>query len=206
MRQSLLVCVTLIMGALLCIGGCATQPSRFYVLSSQPYVDTAPAPASPPQGLTIGVGPVNLPPYLDRPQIVTRAGPYELKLAEFDRWAEGLDANFTRVLAENLTLLLPTARVAPYPWSRTTAVDYQVMVEVTHFLSQIGGESVLIADWTLFKGEGQQVLQSGTSRLSAPVAGQGYASVVAAMSQTVADLSREIASATKGLGPRASRR
>ena len=79
-------------------------------------------------------------------------------------------------------------------------------VEVTHFLSQIGGESLLIADWTLFRGEGQQVLMTGKSRFSAAAAGQDYASLVAAMSQTVASLSREIAATIKGMGPRASKR
>jgi uncharacterized lipoprotein YmbA len=77
-------------------------------------------------------------------------------------------------------------------------------VDVTHFLSQVGGESLLIADWILFKGEGQQVLLIGKSRLSAPAGGQDYAAMVAAMSQTVANLSREIAMGIRGVGPRAS--
>jgi uncharacterized protein len=75
---------------------------------------------------------------------------------------------------------------------------------VTHFLSQIGGDSLLIADWTLFKGEGQDALTSGRSRFSASPGGQDYAAIVAAMSQTVASLSREIATAVRGVGPRVS--
>ena len=206
MGQSLLRRAVLIMGALLLGCGCSTTPSRFYVLSAIPQAETSSTTIAPQQGPTIGVGPVTLPRYLDRPQIVTRSGPYELNLADFDRWAEALDTNVTRVLAENLVPSLPAMRVVAYPWSRATPIDYQVMVEVTQFLSQLGGESVLVADWTLFKGEGQQVLLNGKSRLSAPVAGQDYASMVAAMSQTLADLSREVASAAKGLGTRASRR
>jgi uncharacterized lipoprotein YmbA len=79
-------------------------------------------------------------------------------------------------------------------------------VDVTHFLTQVGGESLLIADWILFKGEGQQVLMRGKPHLSASTGGQAYAAVVAAMSQTVASLSRETAAAIKGVGPRASSR
>src|SRR5262249_1920065 len=71
---------------------------------------------------------------------------------------------------------------------------------------QAGGDSLLIADWTLFKGEGQEVLASGTSRFSASPVGQDYAAIVAAMSQTVASLSREIATTIRGLGPRGSLR
>jgi uncharacterized lipoprotein YmbA len=70
----------------------------------------------------------------------------------------------------------------------------------------MGGESLLIADWLLLKGEGPQVVATGKSRLSVPSSGQDYTSMVAAMSQTVAELSREIAAATRGLGPRTSKR
>ena len=92
------------------------------------------------------------------------------------------------------------------PWSRATLIDYQITVDVTHFLSQVGGDSLLIADWTLFKGEGQDVLTSGRSRFSASPGGQDYAAIVAAMSQTVASLSREIATTIRGMGPRVSTR
>jgi uncharacterized lipoprotein YmbA len=198
-----LVAVTL--GASL-LGGCASQPSRFYLLSAMPDSTTASPAMSGPQTPTIGVGPVTLPRYVDRPQIVTRTGPYEIKLAEFDRWAEGLDANFSRVLAENLSLLLPTARVVTSPWPMATPIDYQIIVDVTHFLSQVGGESLLLADWALFQGEGKDMLTSGTARFSAPPSGPDYAAIVAAMSQTVAGLSRELATTIRGMRPRVSTR
>jgi uncharacterized lipoprotein YmbA len=206
MRHCAMALVAVILGAFLVIGGCASQPARFYVLSALPGVETASPATGGEQGPAIGVGQVTLPRYLDRPQIVSRTSPYELKLAEFDRWAEALDANFSRVLAENLSLLIPADRVAVFPWPRGTPIDYQVIVEVTDFTSQIGGESVLIANWTLFRGEGQQGLLRGRSRLRAAAAGQDYAAMVAAMSQTVAALSRDIAAAIKGLAPTASAR
>jgi uncharacterized protein len=204
MYPIMLALVVVPLGASLIVGGCASQPSRFYLLSAVPNTETASLEMSGQQGPTIGVGPVTLPRYVDRPQIVTRTSPYELKVAEFDRWAEALDTNFTRVLAENLSILLPTARVVMSPWPRAIPIDYQVTVDVTHFLSQVGGDSLLIADWTLFKGEGQDALTSGRSRFSASPGGQDYAAIVAAMSQTVASLSREIATAVRGVGPRVS--
>jgi uncharacterized lipoprotein YmbA len=206
MRHLVLALVLVTLGASLMVGGCASQPSRFYLLSALPNPETASLGTSGARGPTIGIGPVTLPRYVDRPQIVTRTGSYELKLAEFDRWAEGLDANFSRVLADNLSLLIPTARVAVFPRPRVISIDYQITVDVTHFLSQAGGESLLIADWVLSKGEGQQVLMSGKSRLSAAAGGQDYAAIVAAMSQTVGGLSREIAAAIRDVEPRASAR
>src|SRR5262245_7503560 len=190
----------------LLVGGCASQPSRFYLLSALANPEIASPGTSGQQGPTIGVGPVTLPRYVDRPQIVTRTSPYEIKLAEFDRRAEALDTNFSRAFDENLSLLHPTTRVVISPWSRATLIDYQITVDVTHFLTQVGGHSLLIADWTLFKGEGQEVLTSGRSRFSASPSGQDYPAIVAAMSQTVASLSREIATTIRGMGPRVSTR
>ena len=204
MRQHVLVLTLLTLCLSLLAGGCASQPARFYLLSALPNTEAAFMGASGAQGPAIGVGPVTLPRYTDRPQIVTRTGPYELQLAEFDRWAESLDANFARVLADNLSLYIPTSRVLVSPWPRSTAVNYQVVIDVTHFLSQVGAESLLIADWTLLKGEGPQALTSGKARFSVPSGGQDYAAIVAAMSQTVASLSQEIATAIRGVGPRAS--
>jgi uncharacterized lipoprotein YmbA len=206
MHPIVLALLAVTSGVSLLVGGCASQPSRFYLLSAMPSIETASPATSGQQDLTIGVGPVTLPRYVDRPQIVTRSGPNQITLAEFDRWAEALDTNFSRVLAENLSILLPTARVVMSPWPRATSIDYQVTVDVTHFLSQVGGDSLLIADWLLFKGEGQDVLASGNSRVTASPAGQNYAAIVAAMSQTVASLSREIATAFRGVGPRVSAR
>jgi uncharacterized lipoprotein YmbA len=49
----------------------------------------------------LGVGPVRLPAYLDRREIVTRAGPARLEVASVDHWAAPLDVLFTSVLAED---------------------------------------------------------------------------------------------------------
>ena len=201
-----LALVAVTWGASLLVGGCASQPSRFYLLSALPSTETGSPVTSGQQGTTIGVGPVTLPRYVDRPQIVTRTSPYELKLAEFDRWAEALDTNFSRALAENLSLLLPSARVVTSPWPRATPIDHQITVDVTHFVSQVGGDSLLIADWTLFRGEGPDVLGSGRSRFTASPGGPDYAAIVAAMSQTVASLSREIATTVASVGSRVSTR
>jgi uncharacterized protein len=189
------------------LGGCiSTQPARFYLLTALSRLEATPQVAPGARGPAIGVGPVVLPKYLDRPQIVTHASRYEVKVAEFERWAEPLEVNFTRVFAENLASLIPTDRLAVYPWPRSTPIDYQVTLEVIDFLGRFGGESALITWWTLSRGEGQEVLASRKSEFSAAVEGGQYESLAAAMSQTLADLSREIAAAIKTRGPEATAR
>src|SRR5207245_3850273 len=74
--------------SLLVLSNCAnTPPTRFYVLPSLTGAETASLSSPVKPDLTVGVGPVTLPPYLDRPQIVTRASRAKLELGEFDQWA-----------------------------------------------------------------------------------------------------------------------
>jgi uncharacterized lipoprotein YmbA len=187
--------------------GCAsTQPSRFYVLSDLRSMEAAQQVAPAGQGPVIGLGPITLPKYLERPQIATLASRYELTFGEFDRWAEPFETTFARALAEQLSTLIPTERIAIYPWPRGMSIDYQVSVEVTHFFGQIAGASTLMANWTIMRDEGKEVVVSRKSRFSAHAAGQGYEAVVAAMSQTVAELSREIAAAIRAPVPAAPAR
>jgi hypothetical protein len=182
-----------VMACLLLLIGCATPASRFYVLSPLP------ATAATGQGLAIGVGPVDLPDYLDRPQIVTRTSQNELTLAEFDRWAGPLKDNFIQVLAENLATLVPSQRVAVYPWKRATPVDYQVVVKVIRFDRTVGGESVLNTRWSIFSGDGKQELVTREMSYTDNPAGEDYPATVAALNQTLAAFSRDVAGVLKQL-------
>ena len=182
---------------LLVLGGClGTPPTRFYLLPTLTDV-SAPA-ATGERALTIGVGPVTLPPSLDRPQIVTRASQAQLHVAEFDQWAASLQDTVARVLAENLSLLLPTARVVRHPWPRTTEIDQQVLLEVTRFDRMMGGEVVLVARWSLLGAAGQELTRR-QARFSAPAGGSDYEATVTAMGRTLEALSRNIAATVQSL-------
>ena len=95
------------------IAGCAvTQPANFYTLSpaAEPTVAKRSA-----EGLVVGLGPITLPQYLDRPDIVTREGANQMQLAEFNKWAEPLEPMLTRIMAEDLYALLDASDVIPIP-------------------------------------------------------------------------------------------
>jgi len=191
------------------LGGCIgkSSPSKFYVLSALPHPETTKKVAAAEQGVAIGVGPVSLPPYLDRPEIVTRSGGNKLHLAEFDRWAEPLRQNFTRVLAQNLSNLIPTDRAALYPWERSVPINYQVVVEVAHFEGSADGNGLLMARWSIFGADGKQELLAGQSSISESIGPpQDYEATVSAMSRSLADFSREIAAAIKTLSQQTPQR
>ncbi|HEY5869924.1 MAG TPA: PqiC family protein [Candidatus Tectomicrobia bacterium] len=182
---------------LLVLGGClGTPPSRFYLLPT--LTDVSSPAAMGERALTIGVGPVTLPPYLDRPQIVTRASRAQLHLAELDQWAASLQDTVARVLAENLSLLIPTAWVVLHPWPRTTVIDRQILLEVTRFDRTMGGEAVLVARWSLLGAAGQE-LAMRKAHFSAPAGGPDYEATVTAMGRTPEALSHDIAATVQDL-------
>jgi uncharacterized lipoprotein YmbA len=194
MHRFLPACVWTMLGvSLLGLSGCASSPpTRLYVLPSLTSTDTV-APAVQ-RNFSIGVGPVTLHPYLDRPQIVTRASRAKLILAGFDHWAASLRDLVTRALAENLSLLVPTDRVVLHPWSRTTEPDYQVTVEVMQFDAGPGGEVVLAAHWRILSTNEKELVMR-KSRFTAAAGGQEYEATVTAMGRTLDALSRDMAAA-----------
>ena len=109
------------------------DPSRFYALTSLPRTGQRAENTAGTNALALGIGPVKFPGYLDRQQLVTRISQNRFAVAENDRWAEPLEENFSRVLSQNLSILLQTDRMVAYPWERSQRPTYQVQVEVLRF-------------------------------------------------------------------------
>ncbi len=179
---------------------CASNaPSRFYVLSSLTGTGGEPEMASDKRLVTIGIGPVELPAYLDRQQVVTRVSANELHLAGFDEWAEPLGDNFTRVLMENLSVLLSKDLFTIFPFRGSQSINYQVEMEVIRFDGRLGGDASLMTRWSIFGEDDKKLLLTKKSSFKEATRGPGYEALVAAQSKTVEALSREIAGAIKGL-------
>ena len=193
-HRFLALVAVLLLALVICLSACAgkSASSTFYVLSSLPQPTVSAA-----EGTTIGVFPVAMPEYLDRPQIVTRVSENEIKLDEFSRWAEPLKESFTRALVQNLSSLLKTAKVIKTTESIHLPVTLQVWAEVVQFDGSLGGDVVLIAKWGVFEQEGKKLLLGKRSSYKEPTGAATYEAFVAAESRAIAALSREIAEAIK---------
>jgi hypothetical protein len=181
--------------------GCASKSPNYYVLHSLQSEAPGVKMATSESDLTIGVGPIKIAEYLDRPQMVTRSTPDSLQFAEFDKWAEPLDKNLARVLAENLSILLSTDRVVVFPWAGSMHPLYQVTVDVAQLEYTVDGKAMLVANWSVFGDDGQKLLTTKRSRLSVPVQSTGFEEIASAQSRAVEEMSREI-SACIGSLPR----
>lgn len=185
------------MATALLLAGCIapTEPSRFYVLSAvEPLTERT------PNGIAVSVGPVTVPKYLDRPEIVTRPTPNALDLAQYDRWGGRLEDNVVQVLAEDLSRRLKTSRVSTFPAEAATGADVRVMATITSFECVGGGECVLDARWRLSDAKGNRPSIVRTFHAEEKPAGASYADKVAAMSRTLNDLAVTVADAIEKRG------
>lgn len=170
--------------AVLLLTACGTtKPSTFYALDSN---------ASPAENKTseiadnvkIGIEPVIVPNYLNRPQIVTRDDDgVTLKISEFNRWAEQIGDVFPRVLAAAIS------ETAKYPAAKQINLNrdlfpYRLFVEVLRFDAAFGKESVLDAWWTVMTRDGKVIRRARTT-LTEP-AGDTYADIAASEQRLIA--------------------
>jgi uncharacterized lipoprotein YmbA len=187
------------------LSGCATfsprpDPSRFFTLSSLPETEKARLKNSTrPEKMFLGIGPIKFPGYLDRGEIVVRSAQNRFDVSENDRWAEPLQENFARVLSENLALLLDTDLIILYPWSPANRPRYNVEIEVLRFEASSQRNGHLSARWSVVGGADRKVAVVRESRITRNAKDKSTDSSVAALSEAVGDLSREIADAVSAV-------
>jgi uncharacterized lipoprotein YmbA len=176
------------------------DPSRFFTLTPLSQVEEiATKGVSNPAGISLGIGPISFPGYLDRQEIVTRVAQNQIAVSEHDRWAEPLDENFARVLAQNLSALLRAERINVYPWPIDKKPNYQVDIEVLRFEANAAGDVQLLARWAVRDTSKRNPPQYGDSRISYPARTKSTEASVAALSEALGALSREIGDAVGGI-------
>lgn len=185
-----------------CSFGPREDPSRFYILPSSREA-TAPTSggtvsAVPDTGdvrgsVAVGLGPVLLPGYLDRSEIVVRRSETEVELRRWDRWAEPLGTALGRVLADELRRHPTVGRVALFPWRGGATVDRAVEIDVVRFECTSLDAAVLEARWRVGSGLGGRPLAEGTFRRRVESSSEGLGGCVEAMGLAAEALAGEIA-------------
>ena len=180
--------------------GCVSvDPSRFFALAPLPRTDQRAQDTAGTSGLALAIGPIKFPGYLDRRGLVKRLSQNRFAVADNDLWAEPLEENFLRVLSQNLSILLQTDRIVSYPWERNQRPTYQVQVEVLRFEPNAEQVVELWARWIILDNA-KKTIRLKESYLTQPAKDKSTEASVAALSETAADLSREISSALREIG------
>ncbi|MCU7927835.1 MAG: PqiC family protein [Candidatus Thiodiazotropha sp. (ex Dulcina madagascariensis)] len=184
----------LVVSSALLLAGCATpsQPTRFYRLDGQlPVPETVSL--KPRTGVPlIGLGPVRLAGYLDRPQIVMRLSPHRLALREFDQWAGSLQENIQQVVSDSLRRQLEEMQLVTHPWHGSVRPDYEVHLLVRR-LDQENGKIRLQARWSLIEAQGNRLAEMQQVAIEENVTGDDVEAGVAAANRAMARLARRIA-------------
>ena len=178
---------------ILFVAGCSSTPAaRYYTLSA------ATEPAAPSSDLSVIVGPVSVPDEVDRPQLVVHTGPNQMRVDEFNLWASPLQSNISRVVAQNLVVMLGTPRVTLSSQTVNTDLGYRAVIEVQRFDSAPGEAATLDAVWTVrrMKDGGTQ---TGRTTVREGVQENTYEALAAAHSRAVTRLSQDIANAVLAL-------
>jgi uncharacterized lipoprotein YmbA len=178
----------------------STPPVAYYTLNTLPEMQQEIPTAVTDDTIAIGVGPVEFPKFLDRPQIVTRKSQHQIQVSEFNRWAGSFPGDFARVLAKNISILLPTDRVAVYPWGDQFSPTYQIKLEVEQFDGQLGESVVLAVTWMVTDQEGTNNLVVRKSRIEEAALDETYEALVEAKSNGLTTLSRTIVEELRKLG------
>jgi uncharacterized lipoprotein YmbA len=184
--------IWMIAAALLAVAGCAvTPPPDFYQLDESASTRLS----GLERGIAIGVGPVNLEPYLDRPQIVIRGAGHKLELSEFNRWAEPLKDSISRVIIINLSNMLESTRVFKVPRrNKTISLEFRIEIDIARFDGELGANALLVARWTLY-GRQEKALLTKVSIIRVSSGGEGFDNLIAAQNRTLQNLSQEIVDA-----------
>lgn len=183
---------------LLPLGGCSsllgggTPPTRFFILSplsqAQPKLTAS-------REIRVVVEPVTIPPYLDRPQIISRTGSNELEIAEFNQWGEDLRTHLSRMVVTNLSQAFPSGRVQLLPSRGLFNPHYRLRVDIIQFEVDADGRPVLFAHWSLRgpKDEDKLYFRENTNLTGGVVSLKDYSARTRGLSQLLADFCRTIA-------------
>ncbi|MCK9431762.1 MAG: PqiC family protein [Candidatus Omnitrophica bacterium] len=196
MRNSVFSVFILAASCFVFCGGCLSVPNspapEFYTLfPSDEFGKTNEIALS--REIIVGIGPVEIPEYQNRPQIVTQDKNGMLNFAQFQRWGEPLDSGLARVILRNVSEILPQAEFQMFPCSFIIPLDYQVMVNILQLEIRLDGDVFMVVQWTIVDFKNKQVLFAKKSEFRQTAEPRGYPGIVRALSRESASLSEEIA-------------
>ena len=174
-----------------------TPPPHLYVLT--PLLATPIGERNTSGLTTIVVAQAQVPDYLDRPQLIERTSDNELKLVETDQWAERLSLNVSRVVALNLSTMVPADANVAVPVRASLPYDYQVLLSLNSFELDLSQEAVLGGRWAVTNADGTKELAAAGVSLREKASRPGIAAAVEAMNRNLGAVSKEIAVAIKRL-------
>lgn len=190
MRQDKIMILRLILGFVLSVvlSACAQQ-THYYTL----HHTTAPSALVGSYPYSLGVGPVFLPESHNQPGVVSYTAGQEVNVAQYHIWAGYLNQTVTRVLADDLSILLGADTVWPFPWDNRMRPARQVRINIEEMAGQRGKSVVLQAKYSVTADNGERSVAAERTRIEVPCIADTFEAYVAALNQALNQLSAHIA-------------
>ena len=178
--------------ALIVLTGCSSgggTPIRYYLIDPQEQ-----AQLSERAELSLEIVDLQVPQYLERFQIASRANANELTFSDMNQWGENLRKNLTRTMGINLARLMGTVDVGT-PVNRTAnEPDYRIQIVIAQFERDAENRVTMLARFQIVLATGGVTRTEGVQLVS-DYATSDYPGTVSAMSDLFSDLARSIARA-----------
>ena len=185
--------------AMMTLGACGqliqpSEPTTFFRLVQNPAMTREiVAPRLMNSDIQIGVGPVQIPGYADRPQIVTAGPGGQLVVDDLHHWAEPLPDNIERILVSDMGAMLNTSRVYPFPTSFHPDQDsLQIAVEIRDIIREENGNVRLVASWNVKRLLDNRLLTRGNASYNSQESADTYGDYASKISQMLRQLSKDI--------------
>ncbi len=145
--------------------------------------------------LRIGVGPLEIPRLINRPQIISRKNKTEINMAELHQWGGSHREELIQVITDNLSSLLNTENIEQYPWKFAFKPTYQIRINIERFDGELGKSVTLRARWRLIQGKKEVLVKRAV--ITTKTKGSGYNAYVAAQSEALKIFSQQISQQIK---------
>ena len=187
------------------ISGCTnivsqSTPTEFYRLVEASEKQLASVKLDLPDGLQIGIGPIAIPGYVDRPQIVTSGTGGRLIVDDFNHWGEPVQENIERVMVANISSLLSEKQVFHFPANfHPEPSSLQVTVEITNMIRDESGQVYLSASWNVKRMLDNKLLTRDAVKYQMAQEDKGFSDYSLALSALFGKLSVAIVNSVKSV-------
>jgi len=175
--------------SLVLLAGCSAK-SSFYQL--HPKAKESAGAKTRQKSVVIGIAEVEVPEYLDKPEIVTRLSAGRVSVHQDERWAGSFPENLQSVLRQNLGSMLPRYTFLSSPWEEPVSDNYRIYLSIDRFDGDAAGLVTLEGRWSLVDRNASKVLYSETIHDTLQ-GGTSLDAIVDTQSRLLYSLSRRIA-------------
>ena len=149
--------LSLTLCSLIMLSGCfgsISAPSQFFTLQTEkdiPIIST--------KKISVGVLPVQLPDYLDKPQIVLNNGSTQMTVSETNRWIASLSTVTQQALINNMQKTLPDSFVKTKRYDDDN-YNFIIRVEINQMTGIIEKKATLSVWWSVLNNSNTEIYRS----------------------------------------------